>query len=107
MVAEINTPPVTEFEFTREEQWAMHQAFLDYIHVAVRDDTDLPLPSVELTIIEKIEDKKFAFTAFELDRIQYECDYHARSEFAPEIDRKPAQSVIEKIDQQSLTAGEQ
>lgn len=93
-----NTAPASEFEFTIEEQWAIHQAFLDYVEVAVRDDTDLPQPSVEITILEKIEDHDFAFTPFEQERLRYECDYYAKHEHAPDIDRKPARSVVTKID---------
>jgi hypothetical protein len=98
MSVDTNTAPVTEFEFTLEEQWAIHQAFLDYVTVALRDDTDLPQPSVEITVLEKIEDGDFAFTAFELERLRYECDLHATSEYAPEIDREPARTVVDKID---------
>lgn len=90
--------PVSEFEFTLEEQWAIHQAFLDYVEVAVRDDTNRPLPTAELTILEKIEDGNLAFTAFERERLRHECNYHANSEYAPDLDRKPARSVVEKID---------
>lgn len=93
-----NPAPVSEFEFTLEEQWAIHQAFLDYVEVAVRDDTNLPQPTVELSILEKIEDGDLAFTAFELERLRYECDYHANSEYAPDLDREPARSVVGKID---------
>lgn len=93
-----NTAPASEFEFTIEEQWTVHQAFLDYVEVAVRGDTDLPQPSVEITILEKIEDSDFVSTPFELDRLRYECDYHAKHEYAPDIDRKPARSVVAKID---------
>jgi hypothetical protein len=100
----INTTPVSEFEFTLEEQWAMHQAFLDYVEVAEREDTPLPEPSVEITILEKIESDDFAFTTFELDRLRYECDHHASSEYAPELDREPARSVVRKIDRRCPTA---
>lgn len=98
-----NTAPASEFEFTLEEQWAIHQAFLDYIEVAVRDDTDVPKPTLEITILEKIEDGDFTFTAFEMDRLRYECDFHATSEYAPDIDREPARSVVEKIDRRCRT----
>lgn len=93
-----NTAPIAELELTLEEQWILHQAFFDYITVAVWDDTGLPQPIVEISLLEKIEDGIFTFTSFELDRLRYECDHHARSEYAPEIDRAPAQSVIKKID---------
>lgn len=91
-----SSAPAPEFEFTLKEQWAIHQAFLDYIEVATRDDTDLPQPTIEITILEKIEDGDFSFTAFELDRLRYECDHHATSEYAPDRDREPARSVVEK-----------
>lgn len=52
MTAEINTSPVTEFEFTLEERWAIHQAIFDYM-VAVRADTDLPQLSVKLLLLER------------------------------------------------------
>lgn len=93
-----NSAPASEFEFTLKEQWAMHQAFLDYIEVATRDDTDLPEPTIEIAILEKIEDGDFSFTAFEVDRLRYECDHHATSEHALDRDRAPARSVVEKID---------
>ena len=93
-----NTAPTSEFELTLKEQWAIHQAFLDYVEVAVRDDTDLPQPTVEITILEKIEDGDFTFTAFELDRLRYECNHHATSDHAPKTDREPARSVVEKVD---------
>lgn len=98
MSVDTNTAPTFVFTFTLEEQWAIHQAFLDYVEVAVRDDTDLPQPTVEITILEKIEDGDFTFTSFELDRIRYECDHHMRSVYAPDVDREPANSVVEKID---------
>lgn len=93
-----NTTPTTEFEFTLEEQWAIHQAFLDYVEIAVRDDTDLPQPTVAIRILEKIEEGEFAFTPFEIDRLRYECDHHATSAYAPDVDREPARSVVRKID---------
>ncbi|ADQ68946.1 hypothetical protein C499_06820 [Halogeometricum borinquense DSM 11551] len=100
-----NTAPASKFEFTLEEQWAIHQAFLDYVEVAMRDDTDLPKPTVEIVILEKLEDGNFSFTAFELERLRYECDHHAESEYTPEIDREPARTVVEKIDRQSGDSG--
>lgn len=66
MTTGTNTAPVSEFDFTREEQWAIHQAFLDYVEAAARGDTELPMPTVEITILEKIENGDFVFTAFEL-----------------------------------------
>lgn len=99
-----NTAPASEFEFTLEEQWAIHRAFLDYVEVAVRGDTDLPQPTIEIVILEKIEADDFAFTAFELDRLRYEMDHYATSDYAPEIDREPARSVVEKIDRRCGTA---
>lgn len=93
-----DTAPDSEVEFTLEEQWAIHQAFLNYVEMAVQDDTDLSQPAVEIAILEKIEDGDFAFTEFELDRLRYECAHHATSESAPEIDRESARSVVEKID---------
>lgn len=98
MPLETNTAPTTEFEFTLEEQWAIYQAFFDHIEVAIRDETELPKPVIELAILEKIENGEFAFTSFELDRLRYECDFHAESAYTPEIDREPARSVVEKID---------
>lgn len=98
MSVETSSAPASEFEFTLKEQWAISQAFLDYIEVATRDDTDLPQPIVEITILEKIEDGDFSFTTFEVDRLRYECAHHATSEHAPERDREPARSVVEKID---------
>lgn len=95
--------PVIDLDLTLEEQWTVHQAFLDYVEIAVEDDTDLPRPTVELTILEKIEDGEFVFTVFELDRLRYECDHHATSEYAPERNREPARSVVQKIDQQCHT----
>lgn len=90
--------PTAEVEFTLKEQWAIHQAFLDHIRAAEREDTDLPQPTIEITILEKIENGDFAFTAFEMDRLRSECDYHATSASAPEMDRVPARAVVEKID---------
>lgn len=93
-----NTTPVTEIELTRTEQWAVHAAFRDYVAAAERDDTPLPEPSVEIPILEKVEAGEFAFTAFELDRLRHECEHHAESEYAPEIDREPARSVVDRIE---------
>lgn len=81
-----------------DEQWAVHQALLDYVEVAVQDHTDFPYPTVALTVIEKIEDGYFAFTPREFQRLRAECDRHARSEHAPERDRAPARAVVNKID---------
>lgn len=104
MSIETNHAPTTEFEFTLEEQWVIHQAFLDYVEVAVRDDTNLTDPAVEITILEKIEQGDIGFTPFELDRIRYECEHHMESVESPDRDRGPAQSVIEKIDRRCRTA---
>lgn len=104
MSTESNTAPTADFEFSLEEQWAIHQAFLDYIEVAVRDDTNLKDPAVEITILEKLEQGEMSFTSFELDRIRYECQHHIESVESPERDRDPAQSVIEKIDDRCRTA---
>jgi hypothetical protein len=98
--ADTNAPPVRELSLTPEEQWVVHSALLDYVEVARREDTELPAPSVELTILERIEDGEWAFTAFELDRLRYECAHHAESQYAPEADREHARSVVEKIDRQ-------
>lgn len=98
MSIETSSAPTSEFEFTLKEQWAIHQAFLDHIEIATGDDTDLPPPTVEITILEKIEDGDFSFTAFEVDRLRYECDHHASSEYALDRDREPARSVVDKID---------
>lgn len=98
------TPPTTECEFTLKEQWAIHQAFLDYVDAAASEDTDLPQPTVEVSILEKVEDGDLAFTAFELDRIRYECDHHAESPYALEIDQAPARTVVEKIDRRCRVA---
>jgi hypothetical protein len=94
----------SEFEFTLKEQWAIHQAFLDYVETATRDETDLPHPTVELTILEKIENGDISFSAFEVDRLRYECDHHRRSDYAPDRDREPAQSVVDKIDSRCRTS---
>lgn len=104
MSIETNPTPTAEFEFTLEEQWAIHQAFLDYVEVAVRDDTNLKDPAVEITILGKIEAGDMSFTPFELDRIRYECEHHIESVESPERDREPAESVIEKIDRRCRTA---
>lgn len=93
-----NTAPTAELELTLDEQWTLHQAFLDYITAAAWDDTELSQPTVEIPLLERIEDG--IFTSFELNRLSYECNHHARSEYAPEIDRAPARSVIKKIDRQ-------
>lgn len=73
------------------------------MEVAERDDTPPPEPSVEISILEKIEDGELAFTEFELDRLRSGCDHHAKSEYAPDIDRDPARSVVEKIERQCRT----
>lgn len=104
MSADTNPTPTAEFEFTLEEQWAIHQAFLDYIEVAVRDDTDLKDPTIEIKILEKVEAGEMCFTAFELDRIRYECEHHIASVESPDRDRDPGQAVIEKIDRRCRTA---
>lgn len=98
MTPAANTAPATDLDLTQSEQWAVHQAFLDYVTVAVRDDTSLPKPSVELRILEKLEGDDHAFTAFELDRLRYECAHHANSDQAPARDRAPARAVVRKID---------
>lgn len=96
--------PVTEFEFSLEEQWAIHQAVLDYVEASVREDTVLPDPAVEITLLEKVEAGTFAFTAFEIERLRFTCDTHAARESTPDRDREPARSVVRKIDRQCPSA---
>lgn len=98
MSAGIDTTPESEFDFTLEEQWALHQAVLDHLEEALGEDTDFPRPAVELVLLEKIEAGEFAFTAFELDRLRARCDRHATREAAPDVDSEHARSVVEKID---------
>lgn len=93
-----NDAPVADFEFTLEEQWAMHQAVLDYVEISVREDTELPEPVVEITLVEKIEAGVFSFTVFELERLRFTCEHHATHESTPERDREPSRSVVRKID---------
>lgn len=93
-----NPTPTSAFDFSLEEQWAVHAAILAYIERSAGDGSELAEHAVEVAILEKIEAGEFEFTAFELDRIRYECAYHADSEMAPLIDREPAMAVVEKID---------
>lgn len=53
--------PAINLDLTLEEQWTVHQAFLSYVEIAVKDDMALPHPTVELTILE--------ISVFELDRL--------------------------------------
>lgn len=91
------TPPTIELEFTLEEQWVIHQALIDYIDVFIEGNSDLPTPAVEITILEKLESPETSFTWFELDRIRYECNHYRNKDNAPDIDRTPAKSVVNKI----------
>lgn len=99
-----NAAPATEFELSRDEQWVLHAAFLDYVKVATREDTELAQPTIELEILERLETGEFAFTVFEQDRIRYELTHHIDSEHAPDRDLDPARSVIEKIDRRCPAA---
>lgn len=90
-------PPTIELEFTHEEQWAIHQALVDYIDTFIEGNGDLPPPTVEITILEKLESPDASFTCFELDRIRYECNYYRKKDDIPNIDRNPAKSVVNKI----------
>lgn len=88
----------TTIELTHEEQWALHRALTDYAQVALREDTELPLPTVELALVEKIEDGEFTFTPFELSRLRYQAAFHAAREDEPPRDRDAWETTVEKID---------
>lgn len=96
-------PPATEIDLGFDEQWAVHGALTDYADVASRDDTDLPQPTVELALVEKIEDGEFTFTAYELDRLRYQCEFHAERVETGERDRTALRSVVERIDRRCPT----
>lgn len=98
MASTTNEAPETDLDLTLEEQWAVHQALTDYVEIATREEVDLPNPAVEIALLEKIEAGKFSFTAFELDRLRFECESHAQSEYAPPEDRDPARAVVNQID---------
>ncbi|WP_458207664.1 DUF7853 family protein [Haladaptatus sp. NG-SE-30] len=90
--------PTAELYLTREEQWVVHVALLQYIEAAALPETKLPEPDVEFLLLERVEAGEFVFTDFELDRLRYELDYYARDSLTPDQDRPLTHRIIEKID---------
>lgn len=101
MSVEANPTPTIDLDLTLDQQWVIHHALLEYVAVASTDNADLPEPTVELTILEKIEAGTLSFTACELQRLRHECERHATSEHSPERDREPARTVARTIDRLS------
>ncbi|WP_224337517.1 hypothetical protein [Haloprofundus halobius] len=98
-----NDAPTVELELSLEEQWVLHHVLTDYIDVASGEDADLPKPVIEIALVEKLEAGTFAFTAFELEKLQFRCRFHARNDAAPDADRAVARALADRID----CAGEQ
>ncbi|WP_458189900.1 DUF7853 family protein [Haladaptatus sp. NG-WS-4] len=90
--------PIVELHLTREEQWVVHVALLQYIEAGVLPETKLPAPDVELVLLDTMEGDEFVFTEFELNRLRYELECHARDDRTPDRDRPLARRVVEKID---------
>ena len=98
MPPESNAAPAVELELTHAQQWAVHVAVLDYAETALRADTDLPAPTIELRLLEQIEDGEFAFTSYELDRLRERLRQHAHGDGTAAFDREAALAVVAKID---------
>jgi len=98
MSAESNAAPVVELDLSHAQQWAVHAAVLDYAESARRADTDLPAPTIELRLLEQVEDGEFAFSDYELDRLRERLCQYADSEGTAGFDREAALAVVAKID---------
>ncbi|MDH5020299.1 DUF7853 family protein [Halobacterium rubrum] len=99
MSDKIDTASDAPLDFAPAKQWAIHSAVLDYVEDALEDD-DSPGPVVELVILEKIEAGDYRFTAFEYDRLRDILADYADSEETPDVDRNPANAVVDRIDHQ-------
>ena len=98
MSIESNAAPVVELDLSHEQQWAVHAAVLDYAETALREDTDLPAPTVELRLLGQIEEGEFAFTDYELDRLRERLHQHAAGDDTAGFDREAARAVVAEID---------
>lgn len=102
MSMEATPTPTIDLDLTTTQQWVIHHALLEYAEVANAEDTDLPEPTVELTILEKLEAGILTFTGCELERVRHICERHAASEHTPVRDHTPARTVAQKIDRLSF-----
>lgn len=99
----VEANPTIELNLTLAQQWVIHHALLEYVEIAA--DADLPEPTAEVRMLEKIEAGILAFTACELRRLRQVCERHADSEHTPTQDHEPARTVARKIGRLSPVVG--
>jgi hypothetical protein len=99
-----NSAPESALDVSLDEQWALHSATLEYVERTLGDEA-YPDPAAELAILEKLEGGQHRFTQFEFGRLQDILAEYAAREDTPDVDRAPANAVVERIEAHCPTDG--